>query len=144
MNTPPRQVCTFTLHDRVFALDVAGVRSVLPWKPVRRVPLAPDLVEGLMNLRGEIVMAVDLRVALGLPPRPPDARPMSVVIATESGVVGLLVDQVGNVEEPDPDAWEPIAALPVQRDGVLIAGAFKTPGGLVLLLDSAELLALCS
>jgi len=144
VSAPPSQVCTFTLHERLFALDVAGVRSVLPWQPVRRVPRAPEMIEGLMNLRGEIVMAVDLRVALGLPKREADARPMSVVVASAGGLVGLLVDRVGDVEEPDPESWEPITALPVQRDQALIAGAFKTPEGLVLLLDSAALVALCS
>jgi purine-binding chemotaxis protein CheW len=141
---PPRQVCTFTLEGRRFGLDVAGVRSVLPWRPVRRVPRAPDLIEGLMSLRGEIVMAVDLRGALGLPKRPADARPMSVVLATPAGVVGLLVDSVGDVEEPGPESWESIMALPVKRDQALISGAFKTAEGLVLLLDNAAIVALCS
>ena len=67
--TPPRQLCTFRLDDLSFGVPVEQVQEVLRCQPMTRVPLAPAVVRGLINLRGQIVTAFDLHRRLGLPER---------------------------------------------------------------------------
>ena len=71
-----------------------------------KVPLAPPVVRGLINLRGQIVTAIDLRRRLGLADRPTDSLPMNVVVRTDDGLVSLLVDEIGDVQEVPEEAFE--------------------------------------
>jgi purine-binding chemotaxis protein CheW len=106
-----------------------------------RVPLAAEVVCGLMNLRGQIVTALDLRRRLGLPPRPEGMKHQNVVVRAEGAVVSLLVDQVGDVIEVGNEVLErPPETLrgPIRE---LIQGAYKLRGHLLLLLDAEKLVA---
>jgi purine-binding chemotaxis protein CheW len=71
-----------------------------------RVPLAPKLIGGLINLRGQIVTAIDLRLRLALPERNAGELPMNVVARSEDGAVSLLVDEIGDVVEVSDDVFE--------------------------------------
>ena len=66
----PSQYCTFYLEKLLFGVDLQSVQEVIRTLGMTQVPLAPDVVSGLINLRGQIVTAVDLRRRLDLPPRP--------------------------------------------------------------------------
>ena len=101
----PRQFCTFVLDGTLLGVPVDVVQEVLREQPTTPVPLAAPEVAGLMNLRGQIVTVIDLRVTLGLAPRT-GAHPVNVVIRTRDGVVSLLVDRVGDVLEPPDAAFE--------------------------------------
>jgi len=70
-----RAVRTFFVADLFFGVDVLRVQEVLRFQQMTRVPLAPDVIEGLINLRGQIVTAIDMRRRLGLPPRAGAKRP---------------------------------------------------------------------
>jgi purine-binding chemotaxis protein CheW len=70
-----RQYCTFHLDGLFFGVEVSQVQEVLRYQDMTRVPLAPPMVRGLINLRGQIVTAFDLRQRLGMPPRPADEMP---------------------------------------------------------------------
>src|SRR5258708_3366473 len=101
-----------------------------------RVPLAPAEVRGLINLRGQIVPAVDLRRRLELPPMEQPA--MNVVVRTEGGAVSFLVDEIGDVIEVDEADFE---RPPETLAGValkLIRGAYKLEGRLLLELAATE------
>jgi purine-binding chemotaxis protein CheW len=94
------QICTFRLDRYVFGIDVRQVQEVLRPQTMTRVPLAPSLVRGLINLRGQIVTAFDLRERLGLPARSEDAPSMNVVLDAQGGsAIALLVDDIGDVIE---------------------------------------------
>jgi len=131
-----KRLATFTVDGRSLGVDVARVREVLRPYELTRVPLAPPQIAGLINVRGEIVMAFDLREALGRPQRESDQRPMNVVVTTEHGHVSILVDAVSDVLEVDDDAFEPPPSTlrGAGRDH-LILGAYKLDGGLLLELD---------
>ena len=75
------------------------MQEVIRHQAMTRVPLAPKLIGGLINLRGQIVTAIDLRLRLGLPERRPGQLPMNVVVRSEDGAVSLLVDEIGDVLE---------------------------------------------
>ena len=91
--------CTFLLADGLYGLDVARVHEVLRPQPLTRVPLAPPAVAGLLNLRGQIVPAVDLRTLLGIAPL---ASPGGlVVVRSTDGLTALVVDAIGDVRRPE-------------------------------------------
>jgi purine-binding chemotaxis protein CheW len=102
------------------------------------VPLAPSVVEGMINLRGQIVMAIDLRRQLGLRQRSPAEMPMNVVVRTADGAVSLLVDDIGDVIEVEESAFE---APPETLRGAarsMILGVHKLDGRLLHLLDTEK------
>jgi purine-binding chemotaxis protein CheW len=131
-----QQICTFHLAEYFFGIDVLEVHEVIRSQILTRIPLAPPVVRGLMNLRGQIVTALDLRRRLDLPERPADLDPVNIVIRTPDGPVSLLVDRVGDVlPVPEADFEKPPEALRgVARE--LILGVYKLDGRLLLLLDA--------
>ena len=146
--THPRQYCSFFVADCWFGVDVQVVQEVIRYQPMTRVPLAPATVTGLINLRGQIVTAVDLRRRLGLGDRPADApRPTNVVVRpAEAGpdadaAVSLLVDDIGDVVRPDPDTFEPPPDVLTGPTRELVAGVHKLQGRLLLVLNTAAAVA---
>ena len=130
-----RHFCTFFLDDLLFGVPVLTVQEVIRYQEMTQVPLAPPVVKGLINLRGQIVMAIDLRERLGLRERADGESPMNVVVRTKEGAVSLLVDQIGDVVEVDHSTFED---APETLEGIareLIAGVFKLEGRLLIALD---------
>lgn len=134
--TSPLQFCTFRLDDLLFGIEVDQVQEVIRSLDLTAVPLSNDVVQGLINLRGQIVTALDLRLRLQLPSRPDDRQPMNIVVRVGGGVLSLLVDEIGDVVDVDEDTFE---ASPETLEGVgreLITGAYKLDGQLLLVLDT--------
>ena len=104
--TDTSQFCTFYLDKLLFGVELKGVQEVIRSLNMTQVPLSPAMVSGLMNLRGQIVTAVDLRRRLEFEPRPPGAEPMNVVVRSEDGAVSLLVDEIGDVVEVTDESFE--------------------------------------
>src|SRR4051794_10190615 len=88
------QFSTFSLAGLLLGVEVLQVQEVIRYQEMTRVPLAPAEVRGLINLRGQIVTAIDLRRRLGLPDRAEHEQPMNVVVRTSDGVISLLVDEI--------------------------------------------------
>lgn len=105
--THSSQFCTFYLDKLLFGVELKGVQEVIRSLDMTKVPLAPAVVSGLINLRGQIVTAVDLRRRLELEPIPAGMEPMNVVVRSEDGAVSLLVDEIGDVVEVEEDTFEP-------------------------------------
>jgi purine-binding chemotaxis protein CheW len=137
-----RQLCTFKLDDLLFGIEVMNVQEVIRFQEMTAVPLATSVVRGLINLRGQIVTAIDMRARLGLPDRKAGEVPMNVVVRTADGVVSLLVDEIGDVVEVDERAYEraPETMAAVFRERV--PGVYKLEGALLLLLDAERIAAL--
>src|ERR1700732_907721 len=104
--TETSQFCTFYLGKLLFGVELKSVQEVIRSLEMTRVPLAPAVVSGLINLRGQIVTAVDLRRRLELDPAPPGQLAMNVVVRSEDGAVSLLVDEIGDVVEVDQSTFE--------------------------------------
>ncbi len=130
-----RQLATFSVQGRTLGVDVARVREVTRARELTPVPLAGPAIAGLMNLRGEIVTAIDLRVRLGLPPVDADEVPGMHVVLSGAEPVSLLVDEVGDVVEVDEDAFEPPPIAVGGPAGELILGAHPREDVLLLELD---------
>ena len=105
--SPPRQLCTFRLADLYCGLDVLSVQEILKGRELTRIPLAPDSIEGLLNLRGQILTALDLREILALPPRPADLAAMFMIVREGDSRLALLVVSVGDVLAVDESTFEP-------------------------------------
>jgi purine-binding chemotaxis protein CheW len=106
MTRPIQQFCTFYLDGLMFGVDLEKVQEVIRYLELTEIPLAPDVVSGLMNLRGQIVTAIDLRRRLNLAARAEGSQPMNVVIRSADGAVSLLVDDIGDVVEVTEDSFE--------------------------------------
>src|SRR5487761_2178192 len=102
-----QQFCTFFLDGLVFGVQVEQVREVIRYQEMTRVPLLPPVVRGLINLRGQIITAIDLRRRLGMVDLPKGELPLNVVVRTEDGAISLLVDEIGDVLEVPDDTVEP-------------------------------------
>lgn len=133
--TAPRQFCTFRLGVQLYGLDVLRVQEVVRAQPMTPAPLAHRVVRGLINLRGQIVTAVDLRRRLELPELAADCEPMNVVVQTDDGAVSLLVDEIGEVVEVAEDQFDrpPESLRGAARD--VIVGAYKLPDRLLIVLN---------
>jgi len=133
--TASHQYCTFYLEDECYGLDVLRVQEIVRPQPLTLVPLAHPMVRGLINLRGQIVTAIDLRVRLALSRRMEIHESVNVVVQTEDGAVSLLVDEIGDVLEVTEEHFErpPETLQGAARD--LIQGAYKLADRLLVILD---------
>jgi purine-binding chemotaxis protein CheW len=129
------QFCTFYLGKLLFGVELKGVQEVIRSLEMTQVPLAPGVVSGLINLRGQIVTAVDLRRCLELQPGPPGKLAMNVVVRSEDGAVSLLVDEIGDVVEVEEASFEPPPETLRGSVRTLILGVHKLNDQLMHVLD---------
>jgi purine-binding chemotaxis protein CheW len=136
--TNTKQFCTFFVNGLFFGVEVLKVQEVIRYQGMTRVPLAPATIQGLINLRGQIVTAIDLRRRLELPPRDDEQLPMNVVVRSDDGAVSLLVDEIGDVVEIQDDIYEhpPETLKGVARE--LVQGVYKLKERLLLILDTEK------
>ena len=139
-----QQFCTFYLDRFFFGIEVERVQEIIRFQKITPVPLAPFVVRGLINLRGQIVTAVDLRRLLELPEADaddnnPHGPPMNIVVRTGGGAFSLLADRIGDVLALDDGNFE---TPPDNLEGIareLILRAYKLEGRLLLTLDVDKL-----
>jgi len=130
-----KQVCTFTVGEMLFGIDVPLIQEVMRPQIMTRVPLAPSVIRGLINLRGQILTAIDLRERLGMPPAPATVSGMNIVVRLPDETVSFLVDEVGEVLNLEEDQFE---EAPVTLHGAIqevTAGIYKLKDRLLLLLN---------
>ncbi|MGE0611345.1 MAG: chemotaxis protein CheW [Hyphomicrobiales bacterium] len=133
---------TVRIADQLFGLPILGVQDVFMPESVANVPLAPPEVAGVLNLRGRIVTAIDMRRRLGLPPSQTKKARMAVGIEHNGESYGLVIDEVGEVQRLSPDTFE---ANPVNLDprwAGVSAGIHRLDGSLMVVLDVKKVLAL--
>lgn len=133
--TKAGRFCTFFLGQTLLGIAVEQVREVLGFRELTRVPLAPAAVRGIINLRGEIVTAIDLRRRLELPAEASGRQPMNVIVHSGESVASLLVDEIGGVVEVTEENLE---APPAHLNGPsqdLIAAVCKLQDRVLLILN---------
>lgn len=135
-----RLLCTFHVADLYLGLDIASIQEVLRGQEVTRLPLASPAVRGIINLRGRIVPAVDLRRCLELGPAPEGLAPTTIVVRAPETAVSLLVDDVGDVMTLSEEAFArtPETVRASARD--LLHGVFQLEDRLLLELDLGRVL----
>lgn len=131
-----RQYCTFFLDNLLFGIESQRIQEVIRYLELTEVPLAPASVSGLMNLRGQIVVAIDLRRRLRLSDRTSEVAPVCVVVRTPDGSVSLLVDDIGDVVEVNEESFEPPPETLHGDLRLVIVGVHKLDRQLMHVLDA--------
>lgn len=133
------QFVTFTLENELLGVDVQRVQEVLGLQPTTPIPRANESLCGLLNLRGQVVLVVDLRKRLQFPDS--DRARENLIVQTQGGLFSLLVDKAGSVITLGDDSREPV---PETLHGPLagyLSAVHKLPEGLLGILDVDRLLA---
>ena len=130
---------TCWVGDLLLGLPATDVREVIQHPPITAIPLAPPVLRGVFNVRGELVTVMDLRRRLGLP-EADTAAATHMLIPTREGTVSLLVDRQGDLIEVDPATFEtpPSGLADHARECVL--GAYKLSDRLLIVLDTQRTL----
>ena len=131
---------TVMIGAQLFGLPISRVQDVFVPDRITRVPLAEPEIAGVLNLRGRIVTAIDMRRRLGLPPRTDDKPSMAVGIELKGESYGLLIDTVGEVMKLGETTHEP---NPVNLDARLAhvsGGVHRLDGQLMVILDVDQVL----
>lgn len=152
-----KQFSTFMIGERLFGIDIRLIQEINRISDVTPLPLAADYVRGFINLRGQIVTILDLRVRLGLERREMDENSHNIIlkpsVAVTSGAgsaergattpsvpVGFLADAIGDVIAVDESCIEPLPANVGDADGRFLSGVIKLEDRLVVLFDLERVL----
>lgn len=130
----------FRLADEYYGLDIGAVQEIILWQSVTRVPLTPEFVEGIINLRGSVIPVIDLRKRFGLKCAEPGRETRTVVVEIGALVVGLVVDGVSEVLRVPGDRISPPSAVISGVETELVRGVAKTDDRLIILLDADQIL----
>lgn len=134
------QLVTFTVGPFQFGLDVLCVQEVLRSQPVTRIPVSPGTIAGLLNLRGQILTALDLRAFFGMGQTEDPSSCMNIIVPYRDAVVSLVADRVGDVVQVEDGKIE---VLPPNTPDVLrplLSGVVPMDGRLLFILDAAQAL----
>ncbi len=134
------QLSTFVIDTYLFGVDVALVQEVVRLDQITPVPLAAPSIAGLINLRGEVLTAIDLRLRLGLPAAEGRQEPINVVLRVDEEPVSLLVDRIGGVIDVSQVPFEPTPSTVDERVRDLLSGVYTLPERLLLSLNAERVL----
>ena len=130
------QYCTFYLGEKTYGLDILSIQEIVRLPDITPVPQAPEFVAGLTNLRGQIVVAVDLRKLFGLPPLPRSQAPINIILSSKEELLSLLADRAGDVIDFGDEAMVPPLSLLKGPTSDLIQGVFKLKDTLMNVIDT--------
>lgn len=137
-----RRWSTFHLGGEMFALRVDDVQEVMLLPPITPVPLSPPHVVGLVNLRGQVLAAIDVRGRLACPPRVPKPSEKLLVLHVRGQQhVGVVVDEIGDVLELEPADWQAAPETMSAEQRRHVAGVYPLEGKLLLGLKVSALIA---
>ncbi|MCG8503860.1 MAG: chemotaxis protein CheW [Sphingomonadales bacterium] len=131
---------TIRVAGQLLGLPVLAVHDVLNAQKITPIPVAPSFVAGVLNLRGRIVTAIDLRNRLGFPDREEGEKSMSVVVEHKGEPYSLLIDSVGEVLSLENEEFEknPVTLDPRWRE--ISVGIYRLDDELLAVIDVKRLL----
>jgi purine-binding chemotaxis protein CheW len=137
--TETTQYLTFKLEDEVFALDISKVREVLDFTTVTKVPRTPEFMRGVINLRGNVVPVVDMRLKFGMSRTEKTVNTCIIIVEIsiegETAVLGALADSVQEVVDLEPDQIEPAPRIGTRLRTEFIKGMGKRDNHFIMILD---------
>src|SRR5262250_770669 len=134
------QVVGFRIGDETFGVRIASVREIVRVPEITAVPSAPDLIEGVINLRGKIIPVIDLRKRFGQTDIQPDKKNRILVVELQNKLVGLIVNAASEVLKIPPSEIEAPGSVFAEGESNYVTGVGKLKGRLIILLDIARLL----
>jgi len=135
-----RQFVEFKLGEEIYGVDILQVKTIERMMPITKVPKAPDFVEGVINLRGEIVPVIDLKKRFDLPPGEVNDETRIIIVALEDLTVGMIVDSATEVVKLSQDSIEPPPSITLGVDSSFIEGVGKIGENLLIILNLAKVL----
>lgn len=136
------QLVVFSLGREEFAVEVTQVREIMRMEEITRMPKSPHFVEGIINLRGQIIAVIDLAKRLNLESAERSAESRIIVVEAEDVKVGMIVDSVSEVLRVSADAVEPSPTLAADVAAAYLQGVVKQDNRLIILLDLTKVLSL--
>jgi purine-binding chemotaxis protein CheW len=134
------QLVTFSLGSEEFGVDIMCVQEIIRIPPITRVPKAPDYVEGVINLRGNVIPVANLRTRFGMSRSDETELSRIIVLQVQSKVFGIRVDAVTEVLHLDSEGIEPPPPIALGMDAQFIRGVGKTGERLLILLELDQIL----
>jgi purine-binding chemotaxis protein CheW len=134
-DTTTAEFVTVTVDGQMFGIPVLSVQDVLGPQKITKIPLSPPEIAGVLNLRGRIVTAIDLRRRLRLAGRPEGERGMSVVVEHKGEPYSLIVDSVGEVMALPESAFERNPPTLSARWREISGGIYRLDGNLLVVLE---------
>jgi purine-binding chemotaxis protein CheW len=135
-----RKLVTFSLDGRKFALYVSAVQRIVQVVEVTALPMAPEIVVGIINLQGTLIPVCDIRMRFRLPPREARLDDRMIIATTANRTVALMVDSVDDVVEIPQERI--VAAEQILPELGYVEGVMKTEDGMVLIHDLEQFLSL--
>lgn len=135
-----RQFVEFRLGDEKYGVDILQVKTIERMLPITRVPKAPPFVEGVINLRGEIVPVIDLKKRFDLPESEITENTRIIIVTVEDLTVGMIVDSATEVIQLSQDAIEAPPAITTGIDSDYLEGVGKMEDKLLILLNLSKVL----
>ena len=129
------QLVTFSLGTEEFGVDIMRVQEIIRIPPITRVPKAPTYVEGVINLRGNVIPVVSIRTRFGMERAEETDLSRIIVLQVQNKVFGIRVDAVTEVLRIDADSIEPPPPVALGMDSMFIRGVGKINERLLILLD---------
>jgi purine-binding chemotaxis protein CheW len=140
-----QQYLTFVLAGETFAMGILAIKEIIEYADLTEVPMMPQYVRGVINLRGSVVPVIDLSVRFGKPASPVTKRTCIVIIEIVAGgerqVLGVMVDAVNAVLDIPPAEIEPPPTFGASIRTDFIQGMGKVSNKFVILLDVDHVLA---
>ena len=134
------QVVGFRIGNETYGVRIGSVREIVRVPEITAVPNAPDVIEGVINLRGKIIPVMDLRKRFGSPAAQPDKKNRILVVELENKLVGLIVSSASEVLKIPPSEIASPGSVFAEGESSYVTGVGKLKGRLIILLDIARLL----
>ncbi|MCQ1535961.1 purine-binding chemotaxis protein CheW [Methanosarcina sp. KYL-1] len=135
------QLVVFELSGEEFGVDIMQVSEILPSPKITRIPQAPECVNGLINLRGKIVVVIDLNTRLGFSPKESDELSRIVIVEVGDTIIGMLVNSVRQVMRLPLLCIEPTPEMIKSKiNSEYLNGVGKVGDRLLILLNLAKVL----
>lgn len=131
---------TFQLQNEEYGLEILKVREILGLLNITTVPQTPDYVRGVVNLRGQVIPVIDLRLKFGMKERDDDKRTCIIVVAVNGIKMGIVVDTVSEVMDIGKDSIDETPSFGTKLNTDYILGMGKVKGGVKILLDIDKVL----
>ena len=126
---------SFYVGNILLGIEITQVDEINRHLEITAVPHAPEIVDGVLNLRGEVVTVVDLRMVLGLPPLEINRATRIVVVRSKGEQIGLRVDRVADVVQIPADMLDPVPPNLDSMDGRLFEGVYRLETELLIILN---------
>jgi purine-binding chemotaxis protein CheW len=136
------QLVVFSLGREEFAVEVTQVREIMRMEEITRMPKSPSFVEGILNLRGQIIAVIDLAQRLNLESGDRDAETRIIVVEADDIKVGMIVDAVSEVLRVSTEEVETTPTLAADVAVAYLRGVVKQENRLIILLDLTKVLSL--